>query len=109
MTDDIDRWFVLAGIRKCANFTNDVLLANTIDTFLKEHITEVVEKSLEFTQLPCVKVVCVFFPSLSIVFLLRVYVCVRARFIRAPSRACFDHRVSRCTHTLDHFDADHVR
>lgn len=44
------------GIRKCANFTNDVLLANTIDTFLKEHITEVVEKSLEFTQLPCVKV-----------------------------------------------------
>uniref|UniRef100_A0A914VYK5 BTB domain-containing protein n=1 Tax=Plectus sambesii TaxID=2011161 RepID=A0A914VYK5_9BILA len=44
------------GIRKCANYTNDVLLASTVDTFLKEHVAEVVENSLEFTQLPCIKV-----------------------------------------------------
>jgi hypothetical protein len=33
-----------------------MLLATTVDTFIKENVADVVEKSLEFTQLQCIKV-----------------------------------------------------
>ena len=44
------------GIRKQANFNNDVMLVGKVDSFINENFPQVVDESVEFTQLPCIKV-----------------------------------------------------
>ncbi len=43
------------GIRKSANFNNDVLLASKVDTFIQLNIGDVIASN-EFSQLPRIKV-----------------------------------------------------
>ncbi|KAK6740329.1 hypothetical protein RB195_008660 [Necator americanus] len=43
------------GIRRQANFNNDVYLLGKVDTFIQENFEKIVDESVEFTQLPCVK------------------------------------------------------
>ncbi|CAD5234132.1 unnamed protein product [Bursaphelenchus xylophilus] len=43
------------GIRRHANFNNDSFLVNKVDTFIAENIENIISESVEFTQLPCVK------------------------------------------------------
>lgn len=44
------------GIRKQANFNNDTHLMGKVDRFIRESIADIVNDSVEFTQLPCIKV-----------------------------------------------------
>ncbi|VDM61915.1 unnamed protein product [Angiostrongylus costaricensis] len=43
------------GIRRQANFNNDVYLLDKVDAFIQENFGSVVNESIEFTQLPCIK------------------------------------------------------
>lgn len=44
------------GIRRQANFNNDALLVGKVDTFIADNFPRVVDESVEFTQLACIKV-----------------------------------------------------
>ncbi|KAJ1359582.1 hypothetical protein KIN20_038413 [Parelaphostrongylus tenuis] len=43
------------GIRRQANFNNDVYLLDKVDTFIQKNFESIVNESTEFTQLPCIK------------------------------------------------------
>ncbi|KJH50480.1 kelch repeat protein [Dictyocaulus viviparus] len=43
------------GIRRQANFNNDVYLLTKVDSFIKENFEKIINESVEFTQLPCIK------------------------------------------------------
>uniref|UniRef100_A0A0N5ATC7 BTB domain-containing protein n=1 Tax=Syphacia muris TaxID=451379 RepID=A0A0N5ATC7_9BILA len=44
------------GIRKQANFNNDVMLVGKVDSFISNNFQQVIDESPDFTQLPCIKV-----------------------------------------------------
>lgn len=44
------------AIRKQANFNNDAFLVGRVDSFIKENFEKVIADSVEFTQLPCIRV-----------------------------------------------------
>ena len=44
------------GVRKQANFNNDTNLMVKVDRFIRESFENIVNESVEFTQLPCIKV-----------------------------------------------------
>ncbi|EYC15430.1 hypothetical protein Y032_0037g3517 [Ancylostoma ceylanicum] len=43
------------GIRRQANFNDDVYLLGKVDTFIQENFEKIIDDSVEFTQLPCIK------------------------------------------------------
>ncbi|KHJ85026.1 kelch repeat protein, partial [Oesophagostomum dentatum] len=49
------------GIRRQANFNDDVYLLGKVDNFIKENFAKIVDESVEFTQLPCIKTTLLYF------------------------------------------------
>lgn len=43
------------GIRRQANFNNDVFLVGKVDSFISENFPQIVDESVELTQLMCIK------------------------------------------------------
>ncbi|KAK6056786.1 kelch repeat protein [Cooperia oncophora] len=43
------------GIRRQANFNDDTYLLSKVDAFIQENFEKIVNDSVEFTQLPCIK------------------------------------------------------
>ncbi|KAI6210553.1 BTB domain-containing protein [Aphelenchoides besseyi] len=43
------------GIRRHANFNDDTYLVSKVDSFIVENFDKIIDDSLEFTKLPCVK------------------------------------------------------
>lgn len=43
------------GIRRQANFNDDKYLLGIVDAFIQENFAKIVDESVEFTQLPCIK------------------------------------------------------
>lgn len=43
------------GIRKQANFNNDLMLVGKVDSFISDNFHQVIDESSDFTQLPCIQ------------------------------------------------------
>lgn len=43
------------GVRRHANFNNDTFLVDKVDSFIADNFEKIINDSVEFTKLPCVK------------------------------------------------------
>ncbi|VDK83386.1 unnamed protein product [Cylicostephanus goldi] len=76
------------GIRRQANFNNDVYLMGKVDAFIQENFPKIVDDSVEFTQLPCI----------------RTRIIVPAEDGRPVERVSIERGTSIAQSTLDYFN-----